>query len=1310
MPTEVEHRQNGGRDVRVRPRSVPVVLGLIAGYVITARLGLLLALPPEQKATAVWPPSGIALATVLFFGPRAWPGVWFGAFLANLWDFFLNVDPVTLAPHVGVSSGIATGSTLQTLAGAALLHRWAAGTEFLNGPRRVFAFIAIALSVCTVAASLGVASLWLGGFVPGSAAGAIWWTWWLGDATGIVLVTPLLLAWARRPVQPPEGSRLEAAILLAVVLGTGLLVFGSAQVAGVTPMAYLTIPLLIWATVRFGPRGATATLVLVSGLAVWGTANGLGPFVRATLNESLVLLQVFMAVVALTTLVLAAALTERRIAADALAASEERYRVLTEAMPHMVWTMTPDGTLTYLNGRVTAFTGLSVEAINAGGWAPLVHPDDAPRVSATAPGPLERGEPHEVEYRFRHHTGEYRWVVSTAVPRRDDTGAVVAWVGSTRDIHDRKVAENQLRASERRYRALVEATPQVVWRVGGTGNQIAGLWSDLTGQTAEESAGWGWLDAVHPDDRERVRETWTRAFETRGRYDTGYRVRTRTGGYRYFAVRGVPLIDAAGQLEEWVGTLTDVHDRTVAEERLRELNASLERRVADRTAELRASAAFSRGVLDSLPAHIAVVDRDGTVTAVNRAWERFSEDHPGTPGLATRVGVGTNYLGALDASAAHGGADAGRAAAAVRRVLAGGGPWSGLEYDRPVPGRTYWFSMSATPLATAGGAVVTHTDITPQKRAEEAVRESEERFRSAFEFAPIGIALVDPTGRWLKVNRSLCELVGYDEPELLATDFQTLTHPDDLTADLALVRRTLAGEIQTYQMEKRYFHKSGRTVYALLSVSLVRDATAAPLYFISQIKDITQRKEAERALAANDALLRQFIRHSPAAIAMFDREVRYIQASNRWLADYHLVGQEIVGRSYYEVLPDVPDRWRAVHRRVLAGAVERCDEDPFHRADGSTEWFEWECRPWHRADEEIGGLVIFTQVITQRKLAAEAVRASEERFRLLFEQSSDAHLIFTETEGIIDCNPAAVAMLRCPDKRAVLALHPAALSPELQPDGRRSMEKSTEMDAAARRNGHHRFDWLHRRFDGEVFPCEVTLTPVRLGDRSPLLVVWHDLTERVRAEERVRASLREKEVLLKEIHHRVKNNLQIVSALLDLQSEHTTDPHTLSMFQESRGRVKSMALIHERLYRSHDMARVDFAEYVRQLAADLYRSYKVSDDDIRLELDVDTPPLPIDVAIPCGLLLNELMSNCFKHAFKDATSGCVRVALRRDDGSNVFIVSDDGVGFPVGIDFRNTGSFGLQLVNTLVDQLDGRVELAIERGTTFTIRFPRSPV
>ena len=146
-----------------------------------------------------------------------------------------------------------------------------------------------------------------------------------------------------------------------------------------------------------------------------------------------------------------------------------------------------------------------------------------------------------------------------------------------------------------------------------------------------------------------------------------------------------------------------------------------------------------------------------------------------------------------------------------------------------------------------------------------------------------------------------------------------------------------------------------------------RDAAGRPLRMVGINWDITEQREAEQALHASERRLREFVAHAPAAIAMLDRDMRYLQTSERWLQDYKLTGQDIIGRSHYEVFPDIPERWKEIHQRVLAGAVERSDEDPFRRADGSLEWLQWEARPWLTPAGEVGGVVFCTQVITARK-------------------------------------------------------------------------------------------------------------------------------------------------------------------------------------------------------------------------------------------------------------------------------------------------------------------------------------------------------
>jgi two-component sensor histidine kinase/putative methionine-R-sulfoxide reductase with GAF domain len=229
---------------------------------------------------------------------------------------------------------------------------------------------------------------------------------------------------------------------------------------------------------------------------------------------------------------------------------------------------------------------------------------------------------------------------------------------------------------------------------------------------------------------------------------------------------------------------------------------------------------------------------------------------------------------------------------------------------------------------------------------------------------------------------------------------------------------------------------------------------------------------------------------------------------------------------------------------------------------------------------------------------------------------------------------------------------------------------------------------------------------IAIGNARLYDAAQREIIRRKRVEEQLKISLKEKEILLKEIHHRVKNNLQVVSSLLKLQSEYIQNRQMLEMFRESQNRVKSMALIHEKLYQSQDLVKIDFAEYVRNLATYLFRSYRVNPGAITLKRNVDDVSLGIDTAIPCGLIINELVSNSLKHAFPASKEGEIHIAFHSDkDNQFTLIVSDNGAGLPRDLDFRNTESLGLQLVNLLVHQLEGTVELDRSGGTTFRITF-----
>lgn len=223
-----------------------------------------------------------------------------------------------------------------------------------------------------------------------------------------------------------------------------------------------------------------------------------------------------------------------------------------------------------------------------------------------------------------------------------------------------------------------------------------------------------------------------------------------------------------------------------------------------------------------------------------------------------------------------------------------------------------------------------------------------------------------------------------------------------------------------------------------------------------------------------------------------------------------------------------------------------------------------------------------------------------------------------------------------------------------------------------------------------------------------------DITQRKVAEEKIKASLKEKEVLLKEIHHRVKNNMQIIHSLLSLQSDRLKDRKVLSMIKETQQRIKSMAFVHERLYQSKDLARIEFGDYVKKLLMSLFHSYGIDSTPIKQNIDIDNVFLDINSAIPCGLIINELVSNSLKHAFprdrvkgeKGHTEGEIYIGLSSGKNNKYsLIVSDNGIGFPEDLDFQNADSLGLQIVNTLVEQLEGSIGLQKGSGTIFKIEF-----
>src|SRR6266567_1803199 len=560
------------------------VVALAAIYYCCGTFGLSLAFVHES-ASAVWPPTGVALAALLFRGRGLWPGVFVGAFLLNY--------PVQ--GSVAISLGIATGHTLEAVCGAALVEPFTDGLPGIDRTRNLFRFVLFAAMASTIlSATIGVTSLCLAGSAEWNEFLAIWVTWWLGDIVSNLIIAPLLLVWLARPLPRPKLAQVcEAAGLLVLVVMIGEIVFVGKQPfgAGDYPLEYLAIPPLLWASFRFGERGAATYSVIMSGVALWGTRHGLGPFARSDPNTSLLLLQAFMGTITMTALVLASLISERQRAED----MRVRLAGIVESSEDAIISKNLEGIITSWNAGAERLFGYHAGEI-VGQPDTLITPSDHRKEEASTFDCVRRGEAMEHYETVRlSKDGRLVNVSLTLSPVRDASGAIVGASKIARDITQRKKAEAALRISEALFRQLADAMPQIVWaaRPDGYIDYYNQRWYDFTG--FQECYGdESWKPILHPDDVQRCLDIYFDCIKTECPYEIEYRFKDRkTNGYRWFLGRALPVRDEGGKVIRWFGTCTDIDEQKQVEEALaqaqevlREHTDNLEKRVEERTARL----------------------------------------------------------------------------------------------------------------------------------------------------------------------------------------------------------------------------------------------------------------------------------------------------------------------------------------------------------------------------------------------------------------------------------------------------------------------------------------------------------------------------------------------------------------------------------------------------------------------------------------------------------------------------------------------------------------------------------------------------
>jgi len=793
-------------------------------------------------------------------------------------------------------------------------------------------------------------------------------------------------------------------------------------------------------------------------------------------------------------------------------------------------------------------------------------------------------------------------------------------------------------------------------------------------------------------------------------------------------------------------TQEEIVERQRAEEALRQVPAILEKQVAERTvelaatnselgreiserkkaeAELLASKAKLQLITGQMPGMVWTTDRDLRLTEIVGA---------GYSGL--RIDT-SRFIGKkLHSIFRNGKRGAERLLTHLMAVEGRSGRYEiGL--------RGHQFDVRVEPLRDGAGLIMGSIgialDVTARKMLEKAVGKAKEYAENLIETANLMIIELAPDGTVNIFNEGAEQITGYSKDDLIGKNLLTQILP---AGEYNYVREKFRewqdGKLLLpISFESVIFTKSATERFISWQINEIRDRNK-PVGAICFGIDITERVRAEREVAARNQEL--FALHRISEIILgtdsideaYQAIIEEICLATGFPVGLIKIYDEARQTMVIKGVTGIPSEWGAklelpLNETISSLALKAQKPIIESAALAKPEYAvgivkelaiqTFVCLPMivkerfigalvlgHPSSVEVGGgllslglsLANELAVFTHRIQINEALKESEERYRKLVEHSPDA--IMVQQEGkIIFVNAAGISLLGAASAEEVIGkqlfsfVHPDSRA--LVKERQNLLEEGADLPFAEQK---------YIRLDGKIIDIEASTVKFLFHGKPSNLTLVRDITDRKQAEEQIKSSLKEKEVLLKEIHHRVKNNLQIVSSLLYLQSRKTSDDQVLSVLRESQTRVRSMALIHEKLYQCGDLANINLGDYIRSLTSYLLNSYGVASHMVNLKINVESAPLGLDRAIPCGLIINELVSNALKYAFPQGRRGEIFVNLLRDgDDKLVLMVKDNGIGLPEGLDVTDTPSLGLQLVSTLVKQLDGTMEVRRKGGTEF---------
>jgi len=630
-------------------------------------------------------------------------------------------------------------------------------------------------------------------------------------------------------------------------------------------------------------------------------------------------------------------------------------------------------------------------------------------------------------------------------------------------------------------------------------------------------------------------------------------------------------------------------------------------------------------------------------------------------------------------------------------------------------------------------------DITGHKRAEEAIRRANAYNRSLIEGALDPLVTIAPDGTISDVNNATILATGFSREELIGTDFSRyFTEPDRAKDGYEKVFQE--GSVKDYELE--ICHRNGQVMPVLYNATVFRDEKGNITGVFAAARDITDRKRAEDVIRRANDYNRGLIEASPDPLITIAEDGTINDANNATVKVTGFSREELIGTDFSRYFTE-PDRAKAGYEKVFREGTVKDYELQIRHRNGQVTPVLYNATVFRDDSGNIAGVFAAARDITehkqaeallrrfnielengirektqelaesnkalreeiaQRKLAEVTARKTLSLLNATLESTADGIYVVDRSGKITGYNQHFVSMWNIPDpvlgSRDDHTVTDFLMTQLKNPVG--ALARVQDLNMHAERES---FDMLEFS-DGRVF--ERYSKPQKIG-KAVVGRVWsfRDITDRKHAEDGLVAALDEKEVLLREIHHRVKNNLQLISGLLDMTRMRTEDGATNSILTDMMMKIQTMAQIHTRLYESKQFDRINVGNQIRDQIAALSNIYSHKDREITCDVQFSDIYLPVDQAIPFALVINEILSNAYKHAFKGRRRGSITISLVQNDGNIRAAVRDDGIGIPMDIDASRTNSLGLKLVRNLIEhQLKGSFEIKRNNGSEVIVEFP----